>query len=136
VNDAREPSRPIKLDLEGLTEEQLLEKKLDIDTEIGSIKSQIEQARIEAAEDGRYADRDWWQRANAAMKIKGNQSQQVQIRLRVMKRERHEKLMWERHFVLIAKRRLSEELFDEIHAKAKEAAKSGSPEENPDGFKF
>jgi len=112
----------INLDLTGMSEDDLLVLKDELDGEITAIRIQIEGAKVKAA-DGEYSDRTWWFKANAALKIKGRQSQQIQNTLGRLRREKNREL--EKCFVDVARTQLSQAQFEEImdEAKATQEAK-------------
>lgn len=105
----------ILLNLEGLTEEELVRLKLETDASIAHIQSQIDSARIDAQE-GEYSDRNWWKKANSARKIKGVQSQQLQHALGQLRAEKRKKNSsnFESKFIEVARRKLPPELFSEL----------------------
>ncbi len=70
------------------TQEQLTEVSKNIneamlllDEDIGSIKSQIEEAKTRRWSHGQYSDPSWWRRANDALHHKGRQRQAYQTAL-------------------------------------------------------
>jgi hypothetical protein len=100
---------------------ELLERKQKLDSEIADIKQQLEQARLVKHLTGQYADRDWYIRANAALRHKGQESQAIQIalsRLKTQKKERPDTL--EGRFVEIARQKLADEVFTDILSEARE----------------
>lgn len=113
-----EQRNSILLDLEGLTERDLLDLKTEIDAEITSIKMQLENARAEKISTGKYADSTWWIKANNALRIKGRQSQQIQTELGSIKSSKRKRV--NDRFVEIAKQTLSNEEFVEILKQAQE----------------
>jgi hypothetical protein len=59
----------------------LQREKLEVDTEIGDIRDQIRDAKGRAAATGVYSDRDWYRRVHGALRIRSQQSQEIQLRL-------------------------------------------------------
>jgi len=69
-------------DLVAKSAEELLQIKLTLESDIDSIRAQIDAAQAKARETGEFADSDWWGRAKWALKSKGRQCQQIQLLLR------------------------------------------------------
>ncbi len=65
--------------LEGMTVDELLDLRLQLEAESGQIRGQLEQAVADAKIHHVYADPDWFRRANAAVRFKGWCMQVVQI---------------------------------------------------------
>lgn len=116
------PDNKIRLNLEGESEQELLDLKSDIDLDITTIRIQLSDAKAKVVTDGSYSDPEWWRKANAALKIKGRQSQQIQNELSLMRRKKQEikAQQFERRFIDIAKKELSEEVFQKILNQARE----------------
>ena len=115
----RPPNSSIILDLKGKTEEELHDMKTEIETAITSMKLQIEQAKAA----GEYADRDWWRRIHAALKIKGRQAQQLQNavgKLNRARKERNAQKPLSAFFMEVARDKLSYELYEEIYRLARD----------------
>ena len=115
----RPPNSSIILDLEGKTEEELHDMKTEVETAITSMKLQIAEAKAA----GEYADRDWWRRVNAALKIKGRQAQQLQNaigKLNRARKERNTQRPLSSFFMSVAKEKLSYELYEEIYRLARD----------------
>jgi hypothetical protein len=69
--------------------EQLLEWKLQVETDLGDIQQQISEAKARAFQ-GDYSDPDWFQRANHSLRMKKRLTQQLQGCLTKLKRLRRE----------------------------------------------
>jgi len=104
-------------ELQTKTAEELLQIKLDLETDIDSIKSQIEAAQVKARETGVYADSVWWGKVKWALKSKGRQCQQIQLLLRQKNRAVQTGL--ENTFVTTARELLPPEQFQAIMDSAK-----------------
>jgi hypothetical protein len=76
------------LDLESLDAEQLRRLKQQQTAESHRIRETVDRARREAAQSGQYSDRDWFHRAETALRIRGRQDQQIQSRLRELRVQR------------------------------------------------
>jgi hypothetical protein len=59
--------------LRGLSDEDIVELKLDLQEDLGDIKEQLSAARRLAASTGNYSDSDWFRRAESAQRVKANQ---------------------------------------------------------------
>jgi predicted HNH restriction endonuclease len=73
-------------DVDAMSAEELLDEKIYIDGELGRIRNQIAEAKDRLATTGEYADRDWYRRAQGALRIFGQRSQRIQARLSVLRR--------------------------------------------------
>jgi hypothetical protein len=91
--------------------------KLRLETEIVSIRNQLNRAMNEARRTGRFADGSWWVKSNHALRVKGRQCQQIQNALHDRRQSARQGL--ESKFVTIARQELSEEVFQRILEKAK-----------------
>jgi hypothetical protein len=91
-----------------------------LDEDIGSIKTQLELARVRAADEGVYTDGNWYARASAALRHKGRQRQAAQNHFgdlnRRIRAERNKLVEREegRAFVRAAKDVLSPEMYSKI----------------------
>lgn len=103
----------------GLPLRQQLEALLD---KIAHLKMQIDGAKAEAAATGNYSDRDWYNRANHALRMAQKEHQQVQLEIGEQNRakKREGAAAWEKAFIDAARRRLEPELFMELVAEARE----------------
>lgn len=84
------------------------------------IKTQLDDAKSKAATEGEYADRAWFNSAQHALRIKGQQQQFIQRLLgerRRVERQTHNNSV-ERRFVEAAKRRLHDEVFQDLMTEA------------------
>lgn len=98
-----------------------LEKRLgEVMRELAEVKTQIDFAKSEAAENGNYSDPDWFNRARHAVRMKGREHQLIQAELG--KRKKDERRAFnakaERCFIDAARRRLEPELFADLWAEA------------------
>jgi hypothetical protein len=115
---------PVDIDnLPAISDPDLVRLKVLIDEEATRIKTQIADAKTKRITSGVYADRDWYVRAERAAKGFGHISQLVQAefaRRKVARRQASEALSrsFARAFVIIAKRRITPELYAEICAEA------------------
>lgn len=96
-----------RLNLDGLSERELLNLKQLTESEILDIERQINAAK-NRADEGELADRDWWRRVNSALSIKKRQVRQIQSELESKFRRAHS---FERRFVELAERELPVETF-------------------------
>lgn len=102
---------------------------------IADIKNRISIATQKLAEEGEYADRDWWRRVHTALRFRGRVDQAIALELRKRKEARKQAtpsatlegtLRFERAFYKIAKERLSEDIFVELVLEAKREANADS----------
>lgn len=75
-------------EIAALSQEDLLDLKLIVDSYLNDIKHAIQGAKADVVAYGRYSDPKWFASANAAAKWKGRLSQAIQIELRRRKAER------------------------------------------------
>lgn len=110
-------------DLSKLPREQLDSALAALAEQMAGIKAQLDEAKGHAAVEGDYSDREWFNSARNALRIKGQLHQQVAQE--IGRRNRLEKAQRanarEVHFVRIARRRLDPDLFREIMDEAKDA---------------
>jgi hypothetical protein len=98
----------------------LQDSLLRLQDDSGSIKLQLDAARMEQAQTGQFAERGWWRRANDALRHKKLDLQAVQLALgetnRCLKQKQHidNEKMQDRAFVKAARRMLSTDLFMQI----------------------
>lgn len=64
----------------------VLEEKAQLDAEIADLRLKINNAKAKARE-GKYADQQWWARANQTLAEKGKKSQALQLELRRLRLE-------------------------------------------------
>lgn len=69
-----------------VTKDDLLALRLRVESDLGRIKGQINDAKRRAATGGGFADRDWLGRAEYAAREKAAFVQKIQMRLSVLKR--------------------------------------------------
>src|SRR5690349_3269183 len=95
-------------------------ERVEIETAIAEIKSQVATAKASVISDGVYSDPHWFARAQAAMRFKGIRHQQILREIaalrRAVKQEQHAsgQLVFERAFIDAARRRLTSEMFREL----------------------
>jgi uncharacterized protein HemX len=99
-----------------LDRESLLRQKEHLEQEMDQVRDQIERAKVRQIETGKYADPDWWRRANQVLRIKGRQVQAIQNELGGLKK--HKASTWERAFVEAAERRLDPEVYQTLRDEA------------------
>jgi hypothetical protein len=89
--------------------------------EMAGIKFQIESAKTKQIDDGIDIDKDWLNRANMALRLKGREQQVLQIEFGKKRKEERRaiNLSMERMFIEICRARLDESLFSEIWEEAK-----------------
>ena len=104
-------------DLSDKSVEDLLELKLELETDLDSIRAQIDAARSKAAATGVYADADWWRKVNWAKKLKGRMCQKLQLEIR---KRRDPKDALGRAFLEVARRSLNPEVFEQLQDQALE----------------
>ena len=109
-------------DLSKLSRTELLARKQKLDSEMADIKLQLEQARLIKHQTGQYAEREWYLRANNALRGKGLESQAIQLELSRRKEKQRNKRpdTLEGRFVEIARQKLAEEVFTDILSEARE----------------
>ena len=111
-----------------------IERRMDaLDEKASSIKGQLDEAKNELIAMGKYADQDWWRRANSALRYKGRQRQrcqrllgEVNRRIRAAKTHADNQSLL-RQFVCAAKAALPEALYIDIWKVARQAAAAGAP---------
>lgn len=79
-----------KDELSGLTHEELHQLRHKIYEDMISIKDQLETARSEFRRTGKYADPDWYRKANSALKFKQRDHQNVLLELSIRNNRRKE----------------------------------------------
>ena len=88
----------------------------EVTAEIAKIKAQIGKAKGHAAESGEYADTDWYNRANLALRLKGRERQVLQLEFGMRRKEErkaHNSTI-ERAFIAAARLRLNPLTFQAI----------------------
>jgi hypothetical protein len=111
-----------------LSDEELLDLKQRIEQELDHVKTQIDRAKVDAR-NGTYSDPDWFARVNGAKRGIGRASQAIQVELgrrkglrKATNIEEHSKqeLTFERMFMRVARRKLTEEVYEAILQEAQE----------------
>lgn len=99
-----------------LSHDELREKAQRLLADIDSIKTQIDSARATAAATGEYADREWFIRANHALRVKQRQHQALLIEIgRAGKAERKARAVrFETVFIETARELVPQEQFNTI----------------------
>ena len=106
-------------DFPGMSREDLLKRKLEVEEQIQSIKAQIQAAKHKVKEFGEYSDRDWYQKVNGARRVYGRFLQAIQNEL-ARRRDSGENDFETRRvktlqaFINIAENRLDEGLFESL----------------------
>jgi hypothetical protein len=110
-------------DLSGLTDDELMAVKLSVETDMASVKQQLDEAKGNARAYGEYSDPDWYSRANGAKRFLGITHQKIlgEISQRRRSRGSENTLSFERAFVQAAKLRLTEALFYDLVDEANRA---------------
>jgi len=111
-----------KYNVESMGRDELLTLLQELAQEMDSIRAQIDDAKAEAAANGVYSDRDWFRRANVALRARGRFHQRIQMRLSSLRRaERAENARQtvehtplETHFMRAAKEVLPRETYERI----------------------
>lgn len=93
----------VALEVQGKSQEELLQLKLQLEGELATIRKQLDRARVEARASGKYANPAWWAKANQALRRKGRQCQQVQMELHRLRIARIKSV--EGHFLDVARAR-------------------------------
>lgn len=111
-------------DIERLSTEQIERRVADLTYNVGQIKNQIEQAKLDAKLNGNYSDPDWFQRANHAARMLGREHQMLLLELAKRKKStrRQFNTRLERAFMDTARLRLDPDLFRSILDEAYEIA--------------
>jgi len=100
------------IDVNALTKEQVLELLPQVTVEMDSIRQQIDAARVKARTTGEYADPDWYQRAQCALRARGRFHQRLQFRLSALKQTQSKGL--DGYFVDAARELLPREQFERL----------------------
>jgi hypothetical protein len=109
--------------LEELDREGLLDLQAKVCESLDAIKTQLDEAKANAAQNGNYSDADWFRRAQSAQRWRGRFHQKIQARLSALKKEtkernldeaRKESLRFERTFFSLASKMLPAPLFASI----------------------
>lgn len=116
--------------IENMSDAEIENRLAEVTEEIAQIKTQIGAAKAEAAATGNYADRDWFLRANHALRMKGREHQLLQTehgkRRKAVRRDFNARV--ERAFIDVARRRLDPELFSEMWSEAMSEGERGGEE--------
>lgn len=116
--------------VEDATLEDLERRSREVPEEMAKIRSSLLEAKGKAAATGDYADRNWFNRASYALRMKGHEHQLVLQELAKRKREerRTRNDVVERLFIQAARKRLEPDVFASIMAEATDTANYvGSP---------
>lgn len=118
------PEPALRLEVQGRTYAQLQELRLELESDIQSIRRQIERAQAEARATGKYASDHWWLKVHQALRIKGHQCQEIQQEMgRITKaRKAARSREVELRFVEAARRRLPPEVFRSLMEEALKVA--------------
>jgi hypothetical protein len=73
------------LSLDGLSRERLLERKMGLDDEVASLKTQLERAIAKQVSHGYYADPAWFQQTREKVRALGREVARVNARLSQMR---------------------------------------------------
>ncbi len=114
------PETSLALNLRGKSREELLRTKQQLETEITSIRTQLDRARRESREMGRFAKVLWWCKIHQALRIKGRQCQQIQFELGRLRTARQHSV--EGHFLDVARERMDPEKFQTFLETARQRA--------------
>lgn len=108
-------------EIEGCDYEELLEIKLRIQSEASMVRAKIDDAKTRLHCGEGHADPEWFRRANAALKVKGWQDQEIARHMSAAKRKRNEaqNQILERRFIAVARDVLSKDVFFEIMERAR-----------------
>lgn len=99
-------------ELDAMSGDDLMALRTVAQEAIARIRDQLSSARVRVAETGLYADRDWYRRANSALRFKGSYIQRIQAAMG--RKRRHRGRNFERMFVEIAKETLPEGTYQQI----------------------
>lgn len=101
--------------------DELNAKKIEVDALIDKLKAQLNVAQANFRITGRYADPVWWARTSDQLARARRDSQRLQLQLGMTRYEPSDVAI---AFIDIAKRRLSEEVWQEMMEEARDVAKS------------
>ena len=93
---------------------EAIEQRLsNVADEMAEIRAQIGDAKGYAAETGEYSDGDWFQKANLALRKKGQEHQRLQLEFGKRRKEerRNHNASVERAFIAAARTRLDQATF-------------------------
>lgn len=109
------------MNTENMTISEMEQRLSEVAEEIASIKTQIDFAKSDAAANGEYSNRIWFNNARHALRMKTIENQNLMLELG--KRRKSERKdandTFERRFMDVAKKRLDYSLFMEFIAEAK-----------------
>jgi len=104
------------MDIKNISTEDIEKRLSGITAEMAQIKAQIGNAKGYAAATGEYANSQWYNKANLALRIKGREHQALQ--LEYGKRRRAERRAYnanvEQNFIQVARLHLDTAKFQEI----------------------
>jgi hypothetical protein len=118
------------IDVGSLSKDQCLRLLVQLQEGITGIDIQLNESKGKPKEDRTPGDRQWFNSAVAARKIKGNIRQKVQARLSVLNKAEKESNIkknkaFTQLFLSAARRRLPQDLFNEIWEEAEAAVEVG-----------
>lgn len=110
------------MDVEKMTIEALEKRLAEVTEELARVKTQLDFAKSKAAVTRDFSNKDWFNRARHAMRMKGREHQLILAELgkrrKAERSARNDSV--ERRFMQVAKRRLAPSLFMELVAEAEE----------------
>ena len=74
-----------EVDVNSLSRQDLMAERLRLQADILEIQTQLDHAKVNLIKTGEYADPDWYQKATYARRKKGQQIEQIQIRMAEMR---------------------------------------------------
>jgi len=114
-----------EINLEQFNNDELLRMKIELESEMDDIKSQLSRAEAKVHSEGLYADPVWYARAKSALRVKGRQCQQIQLMLRKNKKKKKTERPMAEHFIDICRDTLEENDFKDILEEAKQRCTDG-----------
>jgi len=96
----------------------LLDLKHDVDTAINEVDAELKHARAVYRDGGAQADPEWYRRATNALGLYKRASQAIQTRLGMLSRDAKRGRHRDACFVIVARRLLTAEVFENIMAEA------------------
>lgn len=118
----------IQYDLREISDTELIDLRISLDTNIASIKTQIEDAQTKRIETGEYADSAWFRSAQNARRHMSRSVQLINLQLRKNKQFRN--IPFTKCFFDICKERLSSDEFNTIRQIAEKRYKEENKLEN------
>lgn len=103
--------------------ERVIALLFDLDERASAVRDQIDEAKGDARQYGRYADADWFRRTNGAARALGRVRQAAQLRLgevnRALRRSNADR-SWADRFVDVARETLPAEVFEGLRVRVGE----------------